>query len=254
MVLVVIIIGGVAVEVLHLAEQDGVGLACQQLGGVEPVGIGIHHLGLAWYELVASVDGDVDLRGHRLVALGLDEHYAVGTLGSVECGTVLEHLHALDVVDVEVGQDIVEVAVVQHLAPILHVHDDIVDDDEGLGIDVERVDAADEHRVAHAGNASAADAAHVGCQLLRDKRVDVHLGGIAEVAGLGREVGSSGGAVVLAEDIAIELSVGTSVADGCLLHVVAVDAHGDRAHVPGYVELIASVVAGHRGLAQVAVG
>ena len=116
MVLIVIIIGGLAVQELHLAHEVGVHLACEQFGGIKPIGLSIHHFGQAWNELVAPVNGDVDFRGHRLVALGLDEQYAIGALGPIKGCSVLQYLYTLDVVHVEVGQQVVEVAVMKQFA------------------------------------------------------------------------------------------------------------------------------------------
>ena len=126
MILVVIVIVGLAVEILHLTHEVGIHLTIEQLGGVEAVGVGIHHFGQPRHQVVASVNGDVNLGGHGLVALGLDDEHAIGALGAIECSTILQHLNTLDVVDIDVGQQVVEVAVVQHGALVLHVHDDII--------------------------------------------------------------------------------------------------------------------------------
>ena len=161
-ILVIIEIGRLGVQVLHLAELVGIHPAHQQLGAVESVVIGSHHLRQGGHQFVAAIDGHVDLGGHRLVALGLDNQHAVGTLGTVEGRSVLQHLHALDVVHAQVGQHIVVVAIVQHIAVVLHIHQHIVDHHQRLGVGIERVDALDEHHITCAGDATAADGADVG--------------------------------------------------------------------------------------------
>ena len=127
MILIVIEVGRVAVQILELI--DIFGLASQELRGVKTVVVRTHHLWQTRYQVKASVDGHVNLRGHTLVALCLDDEYAIGTLGTIEGSTILQHLNTLDIVHVQVGQHVVEVAVVQGRAVVLHVHDDIVNND-----------------------------------------------------------------------------------------------------------------------------
>ena len=251
MILVVIVVVGLAVEELHLAHHDGRHLACEQLGGVEAVALGIEHLGQARHLFEAAIDGDVDLGGHALVALGLDEEHAIGTFGTVEGGSVFQDRHALNVVHVQVGQQVVVVAVVKHLARILHVHHDVVDDDQRLGVGIERVDALDEHGVAQTGNAAAADGADVGTQLLGNERVDAQVRVVVKLVGNGTQRGRCRATVGFVKGLRVELAVGHarlvvgSEGDGVLLQVVAVDAHDDRTGVVGHADFVVAFLVGH---------
>ena len=260
MILVVIVVVGVAVQVLHLSELRGIGLVGQQVGGVEAVVVGVHHLRQTRDELVARVERDVDLCGHALVALGLDEEHAVGTLRTIESSTVLQHGDGLDVVDVQVCQQVVEVAVVEHGARVLHVHDDTVDDDERLGVGVQGVDALNEHEVTQAGDASVADAAHIGTQLLGDQRVDAQLRVVVEAVGLGADGGMRRLGILTGEVLRVELGVGHSVScavsivdDGVLLEAEAFESHGDRPCVVGHFQFIESLLVSHGAVAWMSV-
>ena len=193
----------------------------QQLGGVETVFLGAEHLRQTGRQLVAAVDVDINLRGHRLVTLGLDDDHAIGTLGAIEGGTVLQHLYTLDIVDIEVGQQVVIITVVEHRAAILHVHQHVVDDHQGLCVGIERVDTLDEHCVAQSGRTAAVDHTHIGTQLLCYQRVDADFGIIVEPRSLSTAEGRCHALVCLAEGIAVESGVDLVAADGTLLEVVA---------------------------------
>ena len=252
MVLVIIIVRGIAVDEAELADVGR--LVGQQLGGIEAVVLAAQHLGRAGHELVAAVDGDVDLGGHRLVALGVDEQHAGGTLGTVEGGTVLEHGDALDVVDVQVGQQVVVVAVVKHGAVVLHVGDDAVDDDQRLGVGLQAVEAGQQHDVTLGGVSAAAYAAHVGTEALADERVDALLGGVVEALGTAAQRGRGGLLVDGAEGGRVHTGVGGLAGDGLLQQLVAVDAHGETRGVVRHLDLVLSVLVGHGREAAVAVG
>ena len=245
MILIIIIVIGLTVQVLHLSQRIGVHLTRKQLGGIETIVIGLHHFRQTGNEFIAAINGHIDLSGHRLVALGLDDQYATGTLGSIEGSTVFQHLDTLNVVDVKVSQDVVGVTVVQHLAVVLHIHEHTVDDDQRLGIAPERVDTLDEHGVTHTGNTATAHCANIGTKTLGNKGINAQLGIIVKMTGLTAHRSDGLTAIGLAEGIAVELAVGLAIADGTLLQVVTIDAHYDRTGVCGYFQLIISLFVGH---------
>ena len=260
MILVVIVIIGVAVEIFHLAEQRGIGLGSEKVGGIKAVVVGSHHLGQARNEFVARVNSHVDLRSHALVALGLDEQHAIGSLGTIEGGTVLQYSDCLNVVDVQIGKEVVEIAVVKHGACVLHVEDHTIDDDERLHIGMQGVDALDEHEVAQAGNASVTDRAHVGTELLRDKRVNAELGIVGKAVGLCTDGGAGSFTVLPSKILRIEFGIGNGmhrcrfvVDNGVLLQAESFEPHGDRPCVLRNFQFIESLFVGHGAIARMSI-
>ena len=252
MILIVIEIGGVVVQELHLTEGER--LVGQQFGGVETVVLSTHHLRQTGDEFVTAVDGDINLGGHALVALGLDEDDAVGTFGTIDGGTVLQHLDTLDVVDIQVGQHVVEVTIVESSAVVLHIHDDIIDDHQRLHIAVERVDARHQQGVAQAHVTAAGYRTDIGAKTLGDEGVDAHFSGVVETTGLRALDGIGLALVELGEGLVVEVTVGHTVGNGALLEVVAVDTHLHRADVVGHFQRIATFLIGHCRVLIVVVG
>ena len=123
-----------------------------------------------------------------------------------------------------------------------------------MGVGVKRVYALYEHGVTHAGNAAAADRAHVGPKALGDEGVDVQLSRIVELRGFAAQHGRGLTIVVLAEGAAVESAVGLAVGNGALLQVVAIDTHQYRARFLGDVQLVVAALVGHRRLALIVVG
>ena len=255
-ILVVIVISRVAVEIFHGSERTR--LAGQQFGGVESIVLGLHHRGEFGNEFEARVDVHVDLRCHALVALGFDDEHTVGALGSVESRSVFHDGDVLDVVDIEVGEHIVVITIVEHLASVLHVHDDIVDDDERLRIGMERVDALDEHDVSNARDATARDGAHVSTELPLDERVDGQFGGVGKVVGRGLDISIGLRSIGGREGLMVESAVGhlalLGIIDSLLLQVVAFEFEDDGARVFGHFNLVAALLIGHGGEPFVAIG
>ena len=135
MILRIIVVIRVGVE-----ELEGVGLgSCgtNEFGRIDAELIGIHHIDSLRQEFEATTDAEVDTCCHRLVALGFNHHHAVGCLGTIDGSTVLQHGNLLDVLNHDVGKDVVEEAVVERRTGELHVLRHTVDDDERLGIGVE---------------------------------------------------------------------------------------------------------------------
>ena len=148
----------------------------------------------------------------------------------------------------------------EHGARVLHVHDDTVDDDERLGVGMQGVDALNEHEVTQAGDASVADAAHVGTQLLGNQRVDAQLSVVVEAVGLGADGGMRRLGILTGEVLRVELGVGHSVScavsivdDGVLLEAEAFESHGDRPCVVGHFQFVESLLVSHSTVAWMSV-
>ena len=137
MILVIIEIGGLVVQELHLANHVGIHGSVQQLCGIETIRVCIHHLRQTGHQLIASVDGHINLCGHRLVTLGLDGDDTISTLGTIEGGTVLEYRDCLDVVDIDISQEVIIITIVEHLTRVLHIHDHIIDNYQRLSVGIE---------------------------------------------------------------------------------------------------------------------
>ena len=253
MIGVVIIVGGIAVDKLQVLHVGGE--TREHLGGVEPVVLGTHHLGPAGHQLVLAVDGHVNLGGHAAVALGLDEQHTGSGLGTIDGGSVLQHGDALNVVHIQVGQDIVVISLMQHLAVVLHVGDDTIDDDQRLGVGLQTGDTADEHRVAHTQLSATRNGMDVGTQLLGHQRVDAQTGRVVEVLGRTADTGLRGRLIDGTEGTGVELGVSLAGLgpNGFLQQLIALDTHADAVDVLGYFQLVATLVVGHGGVTMIAV-
>ena len=253
MIGIIIIIGGIAVDefqVLHVA-----GKSREHLGSIEAIVLGTHHLGLAGHQLELAVDGHVNLGGHAAVALGLDEHHTGSGLGAIDGGSVLQYGDALNIVHIQVGQDIVVISLMQHLAVVLHVGDDTVDDNQRLGVGLQTGDTADEHGVAHAQLSATRNGMDVGTQLLGYQRVDAQTGRVVEVLGRTADTGLRGRLIDGTEGTGVELGVSLAGlgSDGFLQQLIALNAHADAVDVLGYFQLVATLVVGHGGVTMIAV-
>ena len=109
-----------------------------------------------------------------MVPAGVDEHHAIGTLGTVKGRAVAQYLDAFYVGRRDIGQDVVEESVVKHRPPVLLVEDDAVDDDERLGVGVDGTQTVDEHHTADARRAAAGHGMHLRAQLLLYVVLDAH--------------------------------------------------------------------------------
>ncbi len=178
-ILGIIIIGGILVEELEVG--DGCARCAEEVGGIALELACIHHVDELGLKRDTCRQAGRDAGSHGMVAACLDEDDAVGTLGTIESRPVLQHGNLLDVGRRDVGQDVVVETVVEQSAAILLVEDDPVDDDERLGIDVERVETAEEHHVAHASRTVALHGTHIGAQTLLDLVLNGHAIGEAEI-------------------------------------------------------------------------
>ena len=151
---------------------------------------------------------------------------------------------------------IVEVALVKHLATVLHVHDHTVEHDERLSVALQRVQSCNVHGVARSQVASSRDGSDVTSQSLADEVVYAHIGRIAEVRGCHLSAGLSGSGVVGAERGGVQPSVNAVevLSDGPLLQVVAVDLHRHGRNVAWDRQFVMTVAVGHGSVSVVAVG
>ena len=134
-VLCVVIVGGILVEELE-RTVTGVG-RLQQLRGIASVLLSIHHIDELRLEYHTDRCVGCDTSRHRFTTVCLNDNDAVGTLGTIKSSTVTHHSHLFNVGRIQCRQNIVEESLVQHGAALLLVDDDIVDDDQRLGIDIE---------------------------------------------------------------------------------------------------------------------
>ncbi|OPZ98142.1 MAG: hypothetical protein BWY72_00965 [Bacteroidetes bacterium ADurb.Bin416] len=74
----------------------------------------------------------------------VDENDAIGPLGSVYGRAVFNDRHLFNIIDIEVGQEVVVIAVVQHGSVILHIHEYPVDDNQRLCVGVQGVESVHE--------------------------------------------------------------------------------------------------------------
>ena len=124
-----------------------------------------------------------------MTALGLDEDDAGGTLGTVECGGVLQDSNLADVLGIDVKQQVGVVAIVERRARLLHVLHNAVDDYQRLCIGIQRTETADEHGSTVAGTSRAGDAADVGAHQLLDVGLDGLRGGVLNIGRRGSHDG-----------------------------------------------------------------
>ena len=153
---------------------DAVLCRSNQLAHVVLVLAAVHHLRVVWLGLKTTVDVHVDLRCHALAPLRVDEDDAVGTTGTIEGGSVLQHFHAFYVLWVNACKDIVEEAVVDGGAVELHVEEHTVEHDEWLGIEVQGVQSADEHGGTLSFDACAVDGVNIAGELVLNLTIHAH--------------------------------------------------------------------------------
>ena len=113
----------------------------------------------------------------------MDENDTVGTFRTIECRTIAHHSHLLNVVGIDVRQDVIEESVVQHGTAILLINDNIIDNNDRLCIDIQRVESLNEHHAADAGRTIALLRVDHCAKLLLHLFLDVHGIGVLEVAG-----------------------------------------------------------------------
>ena len=205
MILVVIVIRRVGDEVFHGREVSD---SCsQEFRGVCTEILGSEHSSGARDELKLATDGDINLGSHASIALGGDDDDTVGTLCTVDSSTISEHLHLVDVIDIDVSEDIVVISIVEHGAFILHIQYYAIHYDERLRGGFQRVETIDEHYIAQSLIASTADRADFSAETLLDEWVDALLGIVVKVGCHGEMVASSGFLVTIGEGVAEESGI-----------------------------------------------
>ena len=114
------------------------------LGGVAAIG-GSFHNGQALQRcLEAHGDIGLDACGHILSAFGRDQHHARRSLGTPKGRAIPQDFHALDICGIEQRKRIGTVAIKAGFGLLLHLPDDTVDNEEGLGREVQRLQPPDE--------------------------------------------------------------------------------------------------------------
>ena len=181
MVLVIIIVVGILIEEAECTVRGVCRL--EQLRGIATILVGIHHRHELRLQRHTGRDVGRDTCGHRLAAARLYEDDAVGTLGTIEGRTVAHDGDLLDVGGVDGRQDVVIEPLMNRGAPILLLNDDAVDNHQGLGVDVQRVQALNEHDATHARRTVAGDGVHLRAKQLLHLVLDIHGVGVLEVRG-----------------------------------------------------------------------
>ena len=185
-VVVVVGIGGIVgtfvqeLETLHLRSRALHEGACISLELCA-----VHHAEMLGNELHTHVCSGGNAGGERGVALGLYENHAVGTFGTIEGCSVAHDLHALNVVNIEVRENVVVESRVNHLAVVLHLRDDTVNDHQRLCATEIAANAADLHVCAESVDAAALCSAHLRSELILNLRCDIGSRGEIESFGSG---------------------------------------------------------------------
>ena len=147
MVAIIIIVLGVAVQelqVIHIVCESR-----QQLCCIEAVVLCVHHLGQTGLKHILGIDIHVNLGGHALVTLGLDDQYATGSFRTIDGRSVLKDGYAFNIVHVQIGQNIVVIALMQHFAVVLHISNNTINDHQRLAVDLQARESANKHRATH---------------------------------------------------------------------------------------------------------
>ena len=239
--------GVVGTEVVLL----GILRRSEELGEIVAILLGVHDIEVGGSELEASPSADVDARGHRVTALRGDAEDTVGTFGTVERNAIAEHLDVFDVFRVDEIEDIVEEAIVDGTTVELHIPDYAIDDDEGLGVGVEGVDAVDEHHGPLGSHSATGYRADGGVELIVELilegdgrgRVEGGVGSVEDIDAIGVEG---------TETLGIDVGIGSLVATDAHLHgVVAFGGDIEGGDVFGNADDVFTVFVGHGGVAVV---
>ena len=232
------------------------GLVVKHLRRQQSVVLSSHHIGQLGQHLICAVDVHVYTCGHALVTLGVDKYHTVCPLCTVDGCSILEHGNVFNIVDVDIGQQIVVVSLMNHTAAILHVHHYPVDHDKRLCVGLKRVETIHKHGISKSQIATARDRTHVAAQALADKIVDAKIGRIVEISCNSLAAGFSCTGIVRPEWRRIKPSICICriCADGFLLDIVTIYNHGDGCHIIGHYQLVFTFIIGHCRIMVIAVG
>ncbi len=122
----------------------------------------------------------INLGGHALTALGVDDQSTVGTLGTIESCGILDNLYTLNILWVETQENIVIEAFVHGGTVILRVDDVTIHDEDRLCVGIQRVDTTNIHERTDTWQAIALDGADITAQLTLDIFVDAHAAGLIQ--------------------------------------------------------------------------
>ena len=91
----------------------------------------------------------------------------------------------------------------QQVTRILHIHEHIVDNNQGLRIGIQRIEAIDKHGISHTRYSAATGSADIATQTLRDERIDTKLRCIVKLVSLGTQYSRGSRLIGSAEGVAI---------------------------------------------------
>jgi len=112
---------------------------------IAPILVGIHHGQLRGVQLVATIDTDVDSRGHALASLSGDLNHTIRSLRTIERSTIVQDFHLFDVLYVKQVEQVVVITVMKGRTVILHIPDYAIHNNQRLSDGVQRVDTVDKH-------------------------------------------------------------------------------------------------------------
>ena len=137
--LIVEVVGILVEERCSLGAADNVvvGLGTNQFADVVAILAGIHHLHLLGRGFKTCIGTEVDARYHALATTGVDEQYAISAFCTITGSTVLDNFYAFNVIGVDDVEHVVDKALVQRAAVVLHIEHYTINNDERLCIAVE---------------------------------------------------------------------------------------------------------------------
>ena len=254
MIGLIIIIAGIGIDKLHALYIRGE--SAQQLSCIEAIVLCTHHLWQTGLEHKLTVDIHINLGSHRLIALGLDEQDATSCLGTIDSRTVLQHGDTLNISNAQVGQQVIIVTGMQHLTVVLHVCDDTINHNQGLGICLKTGQTIHKHGITNTQLATAANRMDISTQLLCHQGVDAYLSRILETFGTTTGYRCCRTLIDRTERIRIKLCVGLFRigTDSFLQDLIALNTHTDTAHVLGHLQLIGTSLISHGSKTMVTIG
>ena len=138
----------------------------QHLRSVGTILAGIHQRGKLRHEAYTGIDVGIDACCHGVSALGGNQDDAIGTTCAIEGCGILQHLHLVDVLRGDIGEDVIKLPTMQCGTVLLHVLLDAINHDERLGIGIQRIETTDKHGGTGIRGGRANDAMHVGSHVV----------------------------------------------------------------------------------------
>ena len=184
MIGVIVVVRWVVVEEVELDRSFAFlyfSHGAEQLSGIVAILRCVHHVWKRWLEGDACIDIRINASSLRVTTFRGDKDDTIRTSSTIESGSVLQHLHTLDVVGGDVGKHVHKLTTMECTAVELHILLNAIHEDEWLSIGVERVQTADEHGCTTIGNTRALNGMDVTTQLVLNVGINGHIVGVAGV-------------------------------------------------------------------------